>query len=95
LGRITRGLTKLLTISTGDQRPDPGSADEHVLRAIVAGGQGGERILSGCGGNFVAQEIDRAARKAGLGGLKACLEAIDATYHELVINRRPEEILRE
>jgi len=37
----------------------------------------------------VAQEIDRAAREAGLGGLKACLEAIDATYDKLVINRRP------
>jgi hypothetical protein len=31
-------------------------------------------------GRRVAQEIDRAAREAGLGGLKACLEAIDATY---------------
>ena len=51
LGRIKRRLTKLLTISTDDQRPDPGSADEHVLRAIYdfysgqnhrfAGGQGG------------------------------------------------------
>jgi len=46
-------------------------------------------------GRRVAQEIDRAAREAGLGGLKACLEAIDATYDKLVINRRPEEILRE
>ena len=46
-------------------------------------------------GRRVAQEIDRAAREAGLGGLKACLEAIDATYDKLVINRRTEEILRE
>jgi hypothetical protein len=46
-------------------------------------------------GRRVAQEIDRAAREAGLGGLKACLEAIDATYDKLVINRRPEEILRQ
>ena len=46
-------------------------------------------------GRRVAQEIDRAAREAGLSGLKACLEAIDATYDTLFINRRPEEILRE
>src|SRR5262249_19227911 len=39
-------------------------------------------------GRQVAQEVDRAAREAGLGGLKACLEAIDATYDKLVINRR-------
>ena len=47
-----------------DQRPDPGSADEHVLRAIYDfySGQNHrfewlaarvvERILSGCGGDF-------------------------------------------
>ena len=40
-------------------------------------------------GRRVAQEIDRAAREAGLGRLKACLETIDATYDKLVINRRP------
>jgi len=34
LGRTKRRLIKLLTISAGDQRPDPGSAEEHVLRAI-------------------------------------------------------------
>jgi hypothetical protein len=45
-------------------------------------------------GRRVAQEIDRAAREAGLGGLNACLDGIDATYDNLVIIRRPEEKLR-
>jgi hypothetical protein len=64
LGRIKRRLTKLLTIGTGDQRPDPGSADEHVLRQSMTSTAGQnhrfkllaasvvERILSGCGGDF-------------------------------------------
>jgi hypothetical protein len=65
LGRIKRRLTKLLTISTGDQRPDPGSADEHVLwwaiydfysgqnhRFELLAARAVERILSGCGGDF-------------------------------------------
>ncbi len=43
----------------------------------------------------VAQEVDRAAREAGLGGLDAYLKAVDADYDRYVIERRPEEILRE